>query len=57
MNNEFVLVGIATGYELDGRDLIPDRGNIFFPTIQRPDKQWDSPTLVSNEHLGQFARG
>jgi hypothetical protein len=52
VNNEFGLVGIATGYELDGWGSIPDRGKRFFPTPQRPGRHWDPPSLVSNEYPG-----
>jgi hypothetical protein len=33
-------VGIATGYGLDDRSSVPDRGKRFFSTPQRPDRMW-----------------
>jgi hypothetical protein len=38
----------ATGYGLDGRGSIPDRGKEFFSAAQRPDRLWCPPSLLSN---------
>jgi hypothetical protein len=41
-------VGVAKGYGLDGRDLIPvNEKNFFLP--QRPDRLWGPPSLIPNE--------
>jgi hypothetical protein len=45
-------VDIATGYVLDGRVSILGRGKRFLSTIQRPDRLWGPPSLLSNGYLG-----
>jgi hypothetical protein len=49
-------VGIATGYELDGRDSIPGKYKRVVPTSQCPDPFWGPPSLIPNRHRGLFAR-
>jgi hypothetical protein len=39
-------VGIATGYEMEGRGSIPDRGKRFFSFAQRPDRLCGPPILL-----------
>jgi hypothetical protein len=41
-------VGIATGYGLNGRNLI-DRGKRFFSILQRPDRLWGLRSLIQLE--------
>jgi hypothetical protein len=48
--------GIATGYGLDGRSLMPGMGKRFFFS-QRPDRLSAPPSLLSNEYRGIFPRG
>jgi hypothetical protein len=52
-------VGIATGYELDGRGVgvrVPVRSRIF-SSPRRPDRLWCPPSLLSNEYWGFFPWG
>jgi hypothetical protein len=41
-----IIVGIVIGYELDGRDSIPDRGKGFFSTPQCSGRLWDTRSLL-----------
>jgi hypothetical protein len=52
-------VGIAKGYALDGRGLVPSRGYrfLFLSTSERPGRLWGQPILVYNGHLWGFLRG
>jgi hypothetical protein len=47
------LVGIETGYGLNGRSSIPGKGNKFFSTPQCPDRHWGLPRLLCNSYHGQ----
>jgi hypothetical protein len=40
---------------LDGRGLIPKRGERCFPIPQRPDRLWDPPSLLAS-YRGQSGR-
>jgi hypothetical protein len=44
-------------YGLDDRGSIPDRGRGFFFYPLRPDRLWDSPSLLSNVHRGKTRPG
>jgi hypothetical protein len=57
MGNQDSLVGIATGYGLDGQGSITSRGKICFCTPQRPDRVWGSPSHLSNGYHGLFSPG
>jgi hypothetical protein len=48
------LVGIATGYSLDGRGSIPGRGKRFSSTPQRPYRLWGPFSLISNGYRAVF---
>jgi hypothetical protein len=50
-------VGIATGYGLDGRGSISDRGKGFVSTAQRPDLFWGILSLLSSGHRVLFPGG
>jgi hypothetical protein len=47
-----IAISIATGYGLDGRGSIPDRGKRFFPIPQRPDRLWGPPNLLNSGYWG-----
>jgi hypothetical protein len=47
-------VGIATGYRLDDRSSILERGKILFSSLQRPDRLWGPPSLLSNGYWERF---
>jgi hypothetical protein len=47
-------VGIAMGCGLDGRGWIPGRGKRYFCTLQRPDRLWGPPTLLSQDTYSSF---
>jgi hypothetical protein len=47
LNSQDRLLGIATGYGLDGRGSIPGKGKIF-SSAQRPDRLWGPPSPLSN---------
>jgi hypothetical protein len=42
------IVGIATGYRLDGWGSIPARDKRVFSSPQHPDRLWGPPSLLSN---------
>jgi hypothetical protein len=44
-------VGIAMGYGLDGRGLIPGKGKRFFSTPQLLNRLWGPPNLLSNGYM------
>jgi hypothetical protein len=46
--------GIATGYGLDGRCLIPNPGERCLSSSERPDRIWGPPSLLCN---GFFSAG
>jgi hypothetical protein len=48
-------VGIATGYELQGRGSISDNGKRFFSTLQDSDKFWGSTSILSKGTGGKAA--
>jgi hypothetical protein len=50
-------VGIATGYGLDGRGLIPGRGKRFFSIPQRSDCLWAPDSLLYNSYRVLVPRG
>jgi hypothetical protein len=52
---ELLQVGIATGYGIDGRGSIPERGKISPP--QRPDPFLDPLGLLSNGYQGEYPGG
>jgi hypothetical protein len=45
-------IGIATGYELEGRSTILGKDKRFFSNPQRTDQLWVPPSLLSNEYRG-----
>jgi hypothetical protein len=53
----YILVGIATGYGLDGQGSIPGRCKRFFSSSQRPDRLWGLPSPLSIGYQGRFTQG
>jgi hypothetical protein len=51
-------VGIATGYELNGRGSIPDKGlGLFSSTPQHPDQLWVPTSHISNGYWVALSLG
>jgi hypothetical protein len=53
------VVGIASGYRLDGRGVgvRVQVGARIFPSPCRPDRHWDPPSFLSNGYWGVFPLG
>jgi hypothetical protein len=49
-------LGIATGYGLDSQWSIPGRGKRLFSSPQRPDRLWDTSSLMSSEYWWILSR-
>jgi hypothetical protein len=59
VSNRDSSVGIATGYELDGRGVevrVP-LGVRFFCSPRHPDGFWGPPSLLPNGYRGPFSEG
>jgi hypothetical protein len=56
LRSRFFVIGIARGYGLDGPGSIPGSAR-FFSSLQRSDRLWSSPSLLSNVYRGLFSRG
>jgi hypothetical protein len=50
-------VGITMYSWLDGGSSFPGRGNIFFFSLQRPDRLWGPPNFLSNRYLRPISLG
>jgi hypothetical protein len=50
-------VGIVTGYWVDVRYSIPGMGKKFFSAPQRPNRLWDTVSLISNGYRELVSQG